>query len=133
MIDFSISYKSERRPPARHLQKVLMLYGFDAWYDYGLIPGEDFEERLMAELRASKVCLVLWCEMSSRSPWVIRETEAGTRRLIWISIESFIKPIFCNAPFTESRPIVLNRHWILHGRDTKAWGFDESLSAYSMP
>lgn len=50
------------------------------------------------------------------------QTEAGMRRLIWISIQSFIKPIFGTASFTESRPIKLNRHWVLHGRDTKAWG-----------
>lgn len=50
------------------------------------------------------------------------ETEAGMRRLIWISIESFIGPIFNTAPFSESRPIILNRHWVIHGRNTKAWG-----------
>lgn len=49
-------------------------------------------------------------------------TEGGMRRLIWISIEAFIEPIFGNAPFSARRPIVLNRHWVLHGRDTKAWG-----------
>ena len=50
------------------------------------------------------------------------KTEAGMRRLIWTSIESFIEPIFGKAPFTENRPISLNRHWVLHGRDTNAWG-----------
>jgi|LGVF01.1.fsa_nt_gb hypothetical protein len=50
------------------------------------------------------------------------ETEAGMRRLIWISIESFIEPIFGKALFSESRPIILNRHWVIHGRNTKAWG-----------
>ncbi|MHB8150023.1 MAG: hypothetical protein ACYDIB_07655 [Desulfobulbia bacterium] len=50
------------------------------------------------------------------------ETEVGMRRLIWISIESFITQIFGKAPFSENRPIKLNRHWVLHGRDTKAWG-----------
>jgi hypothetical protein len=50
------------------------------------------------------------------------QTEAGMRRLIWISIDAFIEPIFGNAPFSASRPIFLNRHWVVHGRDTKAWG-----------
>lgn len=50
------------------------------------------------------------------------ETEAGMRRLIWISIEAFITPIFGKASFAENRPVTLNRHWVLHGRDTNAWG-----------
>jgi len=50
------------------------------------------------------------------------DSEGGMRRLIWVSIESFIEPIFENAPFSAKRPIILNRHWVLHGRDTKAWG-----------
>ena len=50
------------------------------------------------------------------------KTEGGMRRLIWISIQSFLEPIFGTASFSESCPIKLNRHWVLHGRDTKAWG-----------
>jgi TIR domain len=80
MADVFISYKSERRPAARHLQKVLTRYGFDAWYDYGLIPGDDFEPRLMGELRGAKVCVVLWCQLSVTSPWVLKEA-AEARRL----------------------------------------------------
>ena len=52
MAEIFISYKSERRPAARHLAKVLAGYGYDSWYDYGLIPGHDFEPRLMAEMAA---------------------------------------------------------------------------------
>lgn len=50
------------------------------------------------------------------------QTEAGMRRLIWISIQSFIKPIFGTASFAKTCPIKLNRHWVLHGRDIKTWG-----------
>ncbi len=80
MADVFISYKSERRNAARHLQKVLKLNGFEAWYDYGLIPGDDFEPRLMGELRAAKVCVVLWCAMSVKSPWVIKEAAEARSR-----------------------------------------------------
>ncbi len=73
MADVFISYKSERRAAARHLQKVLRLYGYSSWYDYGLIPGDDFEPHLMAELNAAKVVVVLWCGLAVHSTWVIKE------------------------------------------------------------
>lgn len=73
MADVFISYKAERRRAARHLSKILTAHGYSVWYDYGLIPGEDFEPRLMAEIGASKVVVVLWCTMSVASPWVGRE------------------------------------------------------------
>ena len=55
------------------MAKVLECYGYDVWYDYGLIPGDDFELRLMAELSSAKVVLVLWCTLAVDSPWVQRE------------------------------------------------------------
>lgn len=79
MAEIFISYKSERRPAARHLAKVLGAYGFDAWYDYGLIPGEDFERRLTAEMAAANVILVLWCRRATASDWVNREAREAVR------------------------------------------------------
>lgn len=73
LADIFISYKSERRSAARHLAKILNAYGYDVWYDYGLIPGHDFEPRLMAELAAAKVVVVLWCSLAVRSDWVSKE------------------------------------------------------------
>jgi hypothetical protein len=49
-------------------------------------------------------------------------TPAGMRRLIWVSIESFVQSVFGDAPFDAMRPINLNRHWVLHGREANAWG-----------
>ncbi len=79
MAEIFISYKSERRPAARHLAKVLDAWGYQSWYDYGLIPGHDFEPRLMAELNAAKVVIVLWCAMAVGSPWVNKEAREAKR------------------------------------------------------
>lgn len=58
-----------------------------------------------------------------RSSALKRETTpAGMRRLIWVSIESFVQSIFGDVPFDTTRPISLNRHWVLHGREANAWG-----------
>ena len=79
MAEIFISYKSERRPAARHLAKVLECYGYNVWYDYGLIPGEQFEPHLMAELSKSSAVIVLWCCMASESEWVLREAGEAQR------------------------------------------------------
>ncbi|MDO9556128.1 MAG: hypothetical protein Q7J82_00890 [Coriobacteriia bacterium] len=35
--------------------------------------------------------------------------------------QAFVEELYRDAPFTETRPEVLNRHWILHGRDASDW------------
>lgn len=80
MADVFISYKAERRGAARHLSKVLAGNGYTAWYDYGLIPGENFESRLMTEIAAAKVVLVLWCGMAVGSEWVQKEARFARQK-----------------------------------------------------
>ena len=48
-------------------------------------------------------------------------TDAGMRRLMWVSIEGFVKSVFGDAPFQSARPVILNRHWVLHGRTSTRW------------
>lgn len=50
-----------------------------------------------------------------------QDTPAGMRRLIWSSINAFIRAVFDKAPFDQPRPAMLNRHWILHGRELRQW------------
>lgn len=92
MAEVFISYKSERRPAARYLSKILSFNGFDNWFDYGLIPGEDFEERLLSEINSAKVVVVLWCRLSVSSPWVVREAQIARDRAslvpCWIEASS---------------------------------------------
>ncbi|MCR9271115.1 MAG: toll/interleukin-1 receptor domain-containing protein [Hyphomonadaceae bacterium] len=79
MADIFVSYKSERRPAARHLAKVLGAYGYKVWYDYGLIPGENFERRLHTEMAEAQIILVLWCSMAKASDWVNREAKEAVQ------------------------------------------------------
>ena len=94
MADIFISYKSERRPAARHLAKVLDAYGYKVWYDYGLVPGDEFEPRLMGELSAAKIVVVIWCAMAVRSEWVNREAGEAKRqgKFLPCQIESVALP-----------------------------------------
>jgi hypothetical protein len=38
--------------------------------------------------------------------------------MIWTSCSEFINNLYENAPFSEAEPVLINRHWILHGRTT---------------
>jgi len=77
--DVFVSDKGERRLAARRLAKVLSAFGFEVWHDYGLIPGDDFEPRLMAKMAAAKTIVVLWCSMAIASQWVNKEAREAKR------------------------------------------------------
>jgi hypothetical protein len=51
--------------------------------------------------------------------------------LMWRSLEIFIEKLFQDAPFNKSRPAIINRHWILHGRDSANWTVADSLRLFS--
>ena len=51
--------------------------------------------------------------------------------LMWRSLEIFVENLFRNAPFDKSRPITINRHWILHGRDSANSTVADSLRLFS--
>lgn len=42
-------------------------------------------------------------------------------RALWESMDIFVSNLFEQAPFDAVKPLRLNRHWILHGRDTLDW------------
>jgi TPR repeat protein len=84
LAEIFVSYKSDRRNAARHVKRVLDCYFGNGredcvWYDYGLIPGDEFAPRIMAELAQAKVVLVLWCTMAVKSEWVAKEASAAQR------------------------------------------------------
>ena len=60
-----------------------------------------------------------------------RPTSVSKRRLAqtswiwtntWISIDTFFERVFQPRQFDGDRPTMINRHWILHGRDETTWG-----------
>ena len=48
-------------------------------------------------------------------------------RLIWLSTDAFIHRLFESHSFDAGRPVSLNRHWILHGRDVPDWTHADCL------
>jgi hypothetical protein len=50
--------------------------------------------------------------------------------LIWLSIEAFLGRVFVSHSFAADRPQLLNRHWILHGRDVPEWDQTDCLRLF---
>ncbi len=96
MADVFISYKRERRPAARHLEQILVRYGYSVWFDLALVRGADYEEQIQRELNAAKAVIVLWCGLSVKSPGVRSEASRAKAqdKLIPLVIEPCELPLF---------------------------------------
>jgi formylglycine-generating enzyme required for sulfatase activity len=96
MADVFISYKRERRAAARHLEQILIRYGYSVWFDLELVRGQDYEAQIERELSAAKAVIVLWCGLSVQSPGV--RSEAGRAKkqvkLVPLVIEPCELPLF---------------------------------------
>ena len=95
MADVFISYKSDRRSAAKYLADILAAHGFSVWFDYALVPGQNFGRHIENELRSAKAVVVLWCSMSVKSEWVHNEAALAKRlkRLVPTRIEACELPL----------------------------------------
>lgn len=52
--------------------------------------------------------------------------------VVWSAIDAFITELFKHVRFSGGRPPMLNRHWVLHGRDhqSDAWSQADSLRLF---
>lgn len=48
----------------------------------------------------------------------------------WRSIQSFIDKLYKTSSFARPGPVVLNRHWILHGRSASEWTRADALRLF---
>ena len=80
MADIFISYKSERRRAARHLEQILLRYGYTVWFDHALVRGQDYELQIERQIREAKAVIVLWCPLSVGSEAVRSEASSGRSR-----------------------------------------------------
>jgi hypothetical protein len=60
----------------------------------------------------------------------VRVRDPGMMRVAWVSVEAFLNAVFANHDFSASRPTLLNRHWVLHGRDAPEWSRVECLRLF---
>ncbi|MAK60006.1 MAG: hypothetical protein CMK09_03410 [Ponticaulis sp.] len=93
--DVFVSHKSERRPAARHLARLVQSYGYSVWADYEALPEDGFNRALEGELNAAGAVLVLWCQHSVKSPWVIEQARMAREsgRIIPLLMETVDLPL----------------------------------------
>jgi hypothetical protein len=53
------------------------------------------------------------------------------RAEMWTSMALFVEKLFQPAPFDNARPPFMNRHWILHGRDSASWTQADALRLFN--
>jgi hypothetical protein len=55
----------------------------------------------------------------------------SVERWMWRSLELFLEKLFQPAEFSGTRPTLINRNWILHGRDAAEWAIADSLRLFN--
>ncbi len=70
MADIFISYARPDREIARHLAETLTARGYQVWWDYELLGGEEFRDAILDELHAAKAVIVIWSANSAKSAFV---------------------------------------------------------------
>lgn len=58
----------------------------------------------------------------TQSSWIWTNT--------WISIDTFLQKVFESRKFHGERPTMINRHWILHGRDETTWSESDCIRLF---
>lgn len=74
---------------------------------------EGIISKWMENPKSIKVCTPVKSKMDS--------TKDDYGKLCWLSIHLVITRIFNSQNFDKDRPELINRHWILHGRDETKW------------
>ena len=73
MADIFISYKREDRQIAERLSIALEQLGFDVWWDFELLSGQQFRRVIEQVIDQCHVAVVLWSALSRDSTFVVDE------------------------------------------------------------
>jgi len=94
MADVFISYKREDRQVIERLAGALRLLGFDVWWDFELLSGENFRAAIRAVIDQCKAAVVVWSKSSIESSFVLDEASYVMRlgRLCPVRIEAVELP-----------------------------------------
>lgn len=82
MAHIFISYSKQDSEFVRYLRALLEAEGFDVWFDDELNPGDDWWDRLEAQVKACAAFLVVMSTNSRGSKWVQRELLLAENRKI---------------------------------------------------
>ena len=71
MADVFISYSKQAPQPTRDLARDLEERGFTVWWDTELLAGDEFHDKIKAEITAAKIVIVIWSPASIKSSFTL--------------------------------------------------------------
>ncbi|HEX7368835.1 MAG TPA: TIR domain-containing protein [Rhodanobacteraceae bacterium] len=86
MADVFVSYARVDKVRVATLVAVLEALGWSVWWDPEITPGQEFDDRIDAELAAAKSVLVVWTPASVLSRWVRGEARDAAERGILVPV-----------------------------------------------
>src|SRR4030095_5166041 len=94
MADVFISYKREDRRAGERLAGALQQLGFDVWWDFELLSGENFRAAIRAVMDQCKAAEGVWSKPATESSCVLDEATYALRlgRLCPLRIEAVELP-----------------------------------------
>lgn len=86
MADVFVSYCRRDRARVAPLVEAVAARGWTVWWDPEITPGQEFDERIAAELAQARAVLVVWTPASVASRWVRGEAREAADRGILVPV-----------------------------------------------
>jgi TolB-like protein/Tfp pilus assembly protein PilF len=86
MADVFVSYCRRDRPRVAPLVAAIESMGWSVWWDPEIVPGQEFDRMIHAELASAGAVLAVWTRDSVESRWVRGEAREGADRDILVPV-----------------------------------------------
>jgi TolB-like protein len=86
MADVFVSYCRRDRPRVAPLVAAIESKGWSVWWDPEIVPGQEFDRMIHAELASAGAVLAVWTKDSVESRWVRGEAREGADRDILVPV-----------------------------------------------
>jgi adenylate cyclase len=86
MADVFVSYSRTDRGRVAPLVAAIEAEGWSVWWDPEILPGQEFDSRIAAELALAMAVLVVWTPASVKSRWVRGEAREAADRGILVPV-----------------------------------------------
>jgi adenylate cyclase len=86
MADVFVSYARSDKARVAPLVAAIEAKGWSVWWDPEIVPGQEFDRQIAAELRIAAAVLVVWTPNSVESRWVRGEAREGAERGILVPV-----------------------------------------------
>lgn len=86
MADVFVSYARADQARVAPLVAAIEAQGWSVWWDPEIAPGQEFDDRIEAEIDAARVVVVVWTPLSVASRWVRGEAREAAERGILVPV-----------------------------------------------